>query len=72
MHSTNLMRGTNPIYKRSSSVNVSSPLSDIITYAALIIIALLAVPFIIIAGLMLGIWTLADKILGYVDSRNAF
>lgn len=66
------MRGTNPIYKRSSSVNVSSPLSDIITYAALIIIALLAVPFIIIAGLMLGIWTLADKILGYVDSRNAF
>lgn len=72
MYSSNSVCGTNPIYERSNSVNVSSPLSDIITYIALIIIALFAIPFIIFAGLIFGIWTLADKILTYIDNRNTF
>lgn len=72
MYTSNLISGRNPIYERSSSSNVNSPLSDIIAYGALIIIALLAVPLIIAAGLILAVWTLADKILDYVDSKNAF
>ncbi len=72
MYASNSVCGTNPIYERSSSVNVNSPLSDIITYTALIIIAVLAIPFIIFAGLILGIWTLADKILSCIDNRNTF
>lgn len=72
MYTSNSLCGTNPIYERSSSVNVNSPLSDIITYITLIIIAVLAIPFIIFAGLILGIWTLADKILTYIDNRSTF
>lgn len=72
MYSSNSLCGTNPIYERSTSANISSPLSDIITYIALIIIAVLAIPFIIFAGLILGIWTLADKILAYIDKKNTF
>lgn len=58
------------MYERSSCVNVNSPLSDIVTYAALGIIAVLTVPVLIIAGLILAIWTLADKLLSYIDGRN--
>lgn len=72
MYTSNSLCGTNPIYERSSSVNVNSPLSDVITYITLIIIAVLAIPFIIFAGLILGIWTLADKILTYIDNRSTF
>lgn len=72
MYTSNSLCGTNPIYERSSSVNVNSPLSDIITYITLIIIAVLAIPFIIFAGLILGIWTLADKVLTYIDNRSTF
>lgn len=72
MYASNSLCSTNPIYERSSSVNVNSPLSDIITYIALIIIAILAIPFLILAGLILVIWTLADKILSYIDTKNAF
>lgn len=72
MYTSNSLCGTNPIYERSSSVNVNSPLSDIITYITLIIIAVLAIPFIIFAGLILGIWTLADKVLTYIDYRSTF
>lgn len=72
MYSSNSLYSTNPIYEKSSSVNVNSPLSDIITYIALIIIAVIAIPFLIFAGLILAIWTLADKILSYIDSKNAF
>lgn len=72
MYASNSLCSTNPIYERSSSVNVNSPLSDIITYITLIIIAVLAIPFVIFAGLILGIWTLADKILTYIDNRSTF
>lgn len=72
MYASNSLCSTNPIYKKSSSVNVNSPLSDIITYIALIIIAILAIPFLILAGLILVVWILADKILSYIDSKNKF
>lgn len=72
MYYYNSVRKVNPMYERSSCVNVNSPLSDIITYSALVIIAVLAVPVLIIAGLIMGIWTLADRILNYIDGRNKF
>lgn len=72
MYTSDSLCVTNPIYERNSSLNVNSPLSDIITYITLIIIAVLAIPFIILAGLIFGIWTLADKILTYMDNKSTF
>lgn len=70
MYSSNFPCRANCIYERSAGVK--ERLADVIAYIALIIIAVLAVPFIIIAVFILGIWTLADKILESIDGRNTF
>lgn len=69
MYMSNSMCSTNPIYERS--ISVSECVSNVIAYIALIIIAVLAIPFVILIGLILGIWTLADKILAFIDRKNS-
>lgn len=69
MYMSNSICGTNPIYERS--ICVSECVSNIIAYIALIIIAVLAIPFVILIGLILGIWTLADKILAFIDRKKS-